>query len=108
VLIFTVGTEMAACFDFRFTVEDGGFSIGQSEVLVGIVPGGGGTQRVPRLIGLARALEFMLACDQWTPLRALQAGLVTAIFPRAEFEHAVQAFADRMSAILRVGRLVNS
>jgi enoyl-CoA hydratase/carnithine racemase len=91
------GTEMAACFDFRFMVEDAGFTIGQPEVLVGIVPGGGGTQRVARLIGKARALEFMLTCDQWSPQRAAQAGLLTAHFPRADFEEAVQAFADRMS-----------
>ena len=91
------GTEMAACFDFRFMVEDGGFTIGQPEVLLGIVAGGGGTQRVPRLIGKARALEFLLACDQWTPQQAAQAGLVTAHFPRADFQEAVQAFADRMS-----------
>ncbi|MDH4042813.1 MAG: enoyl-CoA hydratase/isomerase family protein, partial [Gammaproteobacteria bacterium] len=91
------GTEMAACFDFRFMVEDAGFTIGQPEVLLGIIPGGGGTQRVSRLIGKARALEFMLTCDQWSPQRAAEAGLLTAHFPRADFEEAVQAFADRMS-----------
>ena len=91
------GTEMAACFDFRFMVEDAGFTIGQPEVLLGIIPGGGGTQRVSRLIGKARALEFMLTCDQWSPQRAAEVGLLTAHFPRADFEEAVQAFADRMS-----------
>ena len=91
------GTEMAACFDFRFMVDDAGFTIGQPEVLVGILAGGGGTQRVTRLIGQARALEFMLACEQWTPQQAKDFGLITDHFPKASFVEQVQAYADRMS-----------
>jgi enoyl-CoA hydratase/carnithine racemase len=91
------GTEMGACFDFRFMVDDGGFRIGQPEVLVGILAGGGGTQRVSRLIGPAKALEFMLGCEQWTPQQAKHAGLITDHFPRANFVAKVQDYADRMS-----------
>ncbi|ABW67446.1 enoyl-CoA hydratase/isomerase family protein [Desulfosudis oleivorans] len=91
------GTEMAACFDFRFMVGDQGFTMGQPEVLVNIVPGGGGTQRLPRLMGRARALELMLRGCQWTPQEARQAGLLTDIFDKAEFVQKVQSFADRMS-----------
>jgi enoyl-CoA hydratase/carnithine racemase len=91
------GTELGACFDFRFMVDDAGFRIGQPEVLLGILAGGGGTQRVTRLIGTARALEFMLVCDQWTPQQAKTAGLITGHFPKAAFVQQVQAFADRMS-----------
>ncbi|MBF7729398.1 enoyl-CoA hydratase/isomerase family protein [Pseudomonas sp. N040] len=89
------GTEMAACFDFRFMVEDGGFTIGQPEVLIGIIAGGGGSQRWPRLLGKARALEFMLLCEQWTPQQAKQAGVITDHFGKAEFHSRVQAFAER-------------
>lgn len=91
------GTEMSASFDFRFMVGDAGFTIGQPEVLVGILPGGGGTQRVTRLIGKARAVELMLACDQWTPQYAKQAGLITDHFARETFVQQVQDYADRMS-----------
>lgn len=91
------GTEMAACFDFRFMVDDAGFTIGQPEALIGIVAGGGGTQRVSRLIGKAAALEFMLVCDQWTPQEARQKGLLTQHFPKSEFGQSVQDFADRLS-----------
>lgn len=91
------GTEMGACFDFRFMVGDGGFAIGQPEVLIGILPGGGGTQRVARLLGKAKAVEFILACNQWTPQVAKAAGLITDCFPKATFVEDVQAFADRMS-----------
>ncbi len=91
------GTEMAACFDFRFMVGDRDFVIGQPEVMIGIVPGGGGTQRVSRLIGRARALELMLTCDMWSAQQAKAAGLITDHFPAAAFVESVQAFADRMS-----------
>jgi enoyl-CoA hydratase/carnithine racemase len=91
------GTEMAACFDFRFMIGDRGFTIGQPEVLVNIVPGGGGTQRLPRLMGRARALELMLRGCQWTPQEARQAGLLSDVFNKADFADKVQAFADLMS-----------
>lgn len=87
------GTEMAACFDFRFMVGDAGYTIGQPEVLVGIVAGGGGTQRWSRLIGTERALQFLLGCEQWSPQQARAMGVISEHFPAAEFEAQVQAFA---------------
>ena len=91
------GTEMAACFDFRFMVGDQGFTIGQPEVLVNIVPGGGGTQRLPRLIGKARALEFMLRGNQLTPQEAKELTLLTDIYDKKDFYEKVQIFAEMMS-----------
>jgi enoyl-CoA hydratase len=91
------GTEMAACFDFRFMVGDQDFIIGQPEVLIGILPGGGGNSRLPRLLGRARALELMLTGDLWSPEQARQYGLITDHFPKAEFRERVQEFADRLS-----------
>jgi len=91
------GTELSCCFDFRFMVGDQNYTIGQPEVLVGIVAGGGGTQRVSRLIGKAKALELMMMCDQWTAEQARQAGLITGHFPATRFDLEVQAVADRLS-----------
>ncbi len=91
------GTELSAGFDFRFMVGGQGFGLGQPEVLVGIIPGGGGTQRVTRLIGLPRALEWMLTGRLLTPEEAKGMGLLTDFFPREEFQDRVQAFADLMS-----------
>ncbi len=91
------GTEISACFDFRFMIDDQNFTIGQPEVLIGIIPGGAGSQRLPRLIGKARALEFMLKGNQLTPEEAKNIGLITDTFKKAEFHDAVQSFADRMS-----------
>ena len=79
------GTELSACFDFRFMIGDQGFTIGQPECLVGIVPGGGNTQRLPRLIGRAKALELMLKGNQLEPLEARQIGLITDFFKKKEF-----------------------
>ncbi|MDI6743726.1 MAG: enoyl-CoA hydratase/isomerase family protein, partial [Smithella sp.] len=91
------GTELSACFDFRFMVGDQGFTIGQPEVLINIIPGGGSTQRLPRLIGRAKALEFMLRGNQLNPQEAQRVGLITECFNKAEFRQKVQEFANLMS-----------
>jgi enoyl-CoA hydratase/carnithine racemase len=91
------GTELSACFDFRFMIEDGGYTIGQPEVLIGIIAGAGGTQRVTRLLGKARALELMLTGDQWSAQQAQQYGLITGHFPAQVFVERVQAFAERLA-----------
>jgi enoyl-CoA hydratase len=97
------GTELSACFDFRFMVGDQNFTIGQPECLVGIVPGGGNTQRLPRLIGRAKALEMMLRGNQLSPSEAKQIGLITDHFRQKDFLKKVQEFADLMSLRPPVG-----
>lgn len=96
------GTEMSACFDFRFMISDRAFTIGQAECLVGIIPGGGGSQRIPRLIGKAHALDWMLRGHSLTPLQAKSIGFLTDCFDADEFTANVQAFADQMSRRLPV------
>jgi enoyl-CoA hydratase len=91
------GTELSACFDFRFMVGDKGFTLGQPEVLINIVPGGGSSQRLPRLIGRAKALEFMLRGNQLDTQEAKRIGLITEFFNKEEFKTRVQEFADLMS-----------
>jgi len=91
------GTEMGTCFDFRFMMDDQGFTISQPEIVVGILPGGGGNSRLPRLIGKAKALEFMLTADLWSPEEAKRNNLITDHFPKKDFHAKVQEFADRMS-----------
>jgi enoyl-CoA hydratase/carnithine racemase len=90
------GTELSACFDFRFMVGDQGFTIGQPECLVNIIPGGGSTQRLPRLIGRARALEMMLRGNQLTPDEAKNIGLITDVFKKKDFKNKVREFAGLM------------
>ncbi len=92
------GTEFGACFDFRFMVGDQGFTIGQPEVLVGIIAGGGGTQRWPRHLGKAKALEWMLKGNQLDAAEAKEWGIITDFFDKAEFYDRVQQFADLMAS----------
>lgn len=74
------GFEFALCCDLRI-VEDGPYRIGLPEVTVGLLPGGGGTQRLPRLIGMPRALEYMLLGRTFAPQPAFAAGLVNEVVP---------------------------
>lgn len=69
------GCEFAMSCDFRFMAKGEG-RIGLPEVLIGILPGGGGTQRMTRLLGSARALELMLLGKVLTPEEAEEVGLI--------------------------------
>ncbi len=91
------GTELSVCFDFRFMIYGQGFTIGQPECLVGIIPGGGCTQRLPRLIGRAKALELMLRGNQLTPEEAKRIGLITDCFKKNDFQKKIREFAQLMS-----------
>lgn len=70
------GCEFSLCLDFRI-MQAGGPTIGQPEVNLGIVPGGGGTQRLPRLIGRTQALELLLTGRRLSAEDAYRVGLVT-------------------------------
>jgi enoyl-CoA hydratase/carnithine racemase len=77
------GLEMALCCDFRVAAE-GAYRIGLPEVTLGLLPGTGGTQRLPRLIGRQKALDLMLTGRTLVPQEALAAGIVDAVVPAAE------------------------
>jgi methylglutaconyl-CoA hydratase len=83
------GLELALACDFRILVE--GAELALTEVKLGIMPGGGGTQRLPRLIGEARAKEVILLGRRIGAARALEFGLVHQVVPRAGLDAAVQA-----------------
>ncbi|VVE27093.1 enoyl-CoA hydratase/isomerase family protein [Pandoraea soli] len=69
------GCELALACDFRIA-ESGNYLLGQPEILVGLVPGAGGTQRLARTVGAARALELVLFGRRLSPAEALAVGLV--------------------------------
>jgi len=77
------GLEMALCCDFRIAAE-GSYRIGLPEVTLGLLPGTGGTQRLPRLIGRQKALDLMLRGTTLPPRDALAAGIVDAVVPAGE------------------------
>ena len=77
------GLELALCCDFRVAAE-GSYRIGLPEVTLGLLPGTGGTQRLPRLIGRQRALDLMLRGTTLPPQDALAAGIVDEVIPAAD------------------------
>lgn len=76
-----LGAEFAWACDFRVMAE-GDFFIGQPEILLGIIPGGGGTQRLPRLIGKHQGLKAILEGKPFTPAQALANGAVDEVVPQ--------------------------
>jgi enoyl-CoA hydratase/carnithine racemase len=85
------GMEISLACDLRFAAA--GIKVGLTEARVGAIPGAGGTQRLPRLIGTARALEMMFTGEPITSEQAAGWGLVNAVVtPEALMEH-VMAFA---------------
>jgi enoyl-CoA hydratase/carnithine racemase len=79
------GLEIALCCDFRIAAE-GVYKIGLPEVTLGLLPGTGGTQRLPRLIGRQRALDLMLRGASLSPQEAKELGLVDEVVAPAELQ----------------------
>src|SRR5829696_4573567 len=77
---FAVGAELAWACDLRI-MADGDFVIGLSEVLLALTPGGGGSQRLPRLIGIQKSLVSILEGKPFTPAEALALGAVDEVVP---------------------------
>ena len=101
------GCELAMCADFRFAGEDA--RIGQPEIQLGIIPGAGGTQRLPRLIGTARAKELIYSGRHLKAEEARAVGLVDHVFPAEEvYERAVESartYAKGPLAALRAAKI---
>jgi enoyl-CoA hydratase/carnithine racemase len=84
------GLEIALACDLRYGAEDG-YRLGTPEVTLGLLPGNGGTQRLPRLIGLGPALDLLLTGRQLSPAEAQAIGLLSGTFAsREEFDSHVE------------------
>lgn len=91
------GLEIALACDFRLA-SSGKYRLGLAEVNLGLSPGMGGTQRLPRLIPKSRALHLMVTGETLPPEEALQAGIVDRIFPEVTFWDDVMAAARKLAA----------
>ena len=91
------GCELALCCDYRVMVEDGRSKIGQSESALGIIPGAGGTQRLPRLIGKAKALPLLLESTRLSAAEAEAVGLVNRAVVPEELDAVVGELAARLA-----------
>jgi enoyl-CoA hydratase/carnithine racemase len=90
------GLELALCADFRVAGQRA--RVGQPEILLGIIPGGGGTQRLPRLIGPARAKDLVFTGRFVDADEALAIGLVDQVVPDAEVYDAARALVERYAS----------
>jgi len=90
------GLELAMCCDVRVAAEDA--QLGQPEIKLGLIPGGGGTQRLPRLVGIGRALLLNLTGDFVDARTAYEWGLVEKVVPRAELMDAALELARTIAA----------
>jgi enoyl-CoA hydratase len=90
------GCETAMACTIRLAVETAKF--GQPEVALGLIPGGGGTQRLPRLVGKGRALQLILSGDMISAEEAYRIGLVNEIVPAADLIARAEAILTKIAA----------
>ncbi|MCP4757360.1 MAG: enoyl-CoA hydratase/isomerase family protein [Proteobacteria bacterium] len=90
------GSEFCLGLDMRFGAI-GKAILGQPEVGIGIIPGGGGTQRLPRLIGSARALEAIVGCGDFSAEEAERYGYINRALPPEELTAFVEDLAFRIA-----------
>ncbi|MFJ8810354.1 enoyl-CoA hydratase/isomerase family protein [Streptomyces sp. NPDC102490] len=89
------GCELALCADFRIAGENA--RLGQPEILLGLIPGAGGTQRLSRLIGPSKAKDLVFTGRQVKAEEALALGLVDRVVPAAEVYEQAHAWAARLA-----------
>jgi 3-hydroxyacyl-CoA dehydrogenase / enoyl-CoA hydratase / 3-hydroxybutyryl-CoA epimerase len=89
------GLEIALACDTRIAADAPNVRVGLTETRLGLIPAAGGTQRLPRLIGLPRALDMILTARQLTPKRALRAGVIDEVVHPAVLLHAAIDHATR-------------
>src|SRR6202012_5602727 len=90
------GCETAMACTIRIAVESAKF--GQPEVALGLLPGGGGTQRLPRLVGKGRALQLILSGEMIGAQEAYRIGLVNEVVPAAEVISRAEAILKQIFA----------
>ncbi len=89
------GLELAMSAHIRLAADTA--EVGQPEIRLGIIPGWGGTQRLPRLIGRTRALELLLTGDRISAEEALRLGLVNRVAPKDQLLTEAKALAARLA-----------
>jgi enoyl-CoA hydratase/carnithine racemase len=89
------GLEMALACDLRFGAE-GEHRLGLPESTLGLLPGNGGTQRLPRLIGASRALDLMVSGTTLTPAEAFRVGLLDRLVPAERLEAETAAYSEAL------------
>ncbi|GAA1252095.1 enoyl-CoA hydratase-related protein [Streptomyces aureus] len=89
------GCELALCADFRIAADDA--RLGQPEILLGLIPGAGGTQRLARLVGPSKAKDLIFTGRHVKAEEALAIGLVDRVVPAAEVYEQAHAWAAKLA-----------
>ncbi len=92
---FGGGLELALACDFRVAAKRA--KVSQPEIKLGLIPGAGGTQRLPKLIGLSRAKEFVLLGERWSAEDAEDIGLLHRVYENDAFREEAHAFAAKLA-----------
>jgi enoyl-CoA hydratase len=90
------GMEYAMACDLRLASEKAKF--GQPEINIGVMPGSGGTQRLPRLIGMAKAKEFCFTGDMFDAKQALDLGLINYVYPAESLMDEAMKLAEKIAS----------
>ncbi len=91
------GMEIAMSCDMRFASDNARF--GQPEILIGVVPGWGGTQRLARLVGMGKAKELIMGGEQIDARRAYEIGLVDRVYPADQLLAETKKFASKLARL---------
>lgn len=98
--VFGGGCELALCCDLRISTPDA--NIGCPEINLGIMPGSGGTQRLPRLLGVGKAKELLLMGDTVSGEEAYRIGLVNKVVPKESLMEEAKGWAKKLASKPRV------
>lgn len=90
------GLEIALACDLRFGAESG-YTVGLPEANLGLLPGNGGTQRLPRAIGMSKAIDLMVTGSQIDPQEAKELGILDRVFPAEELADETRSYAERLA-----------
>lgn len=90
------GVEFAIACDIRIAADNA--KLGSPEINLGVYPGWGGTQRLPRIVGLSKAREIMYTGDKYTAQQALEMGLVDRVVPAASLMDEAMALAEKIAS----------
>lgn len=90
------GLEIALACDLRFGAE-GEYVVGLPEATLGLLPGNGGTQRLPRLIGASKALDLMVTGRTLSPSEAQEIGILDRLFPPDQIEGETRKYAEALA-----------
>jgi len=99
-LAFGMGCEIAMACDFRIAVQSA--QLGQPEIKLGVIAGGGGTQRLTRLVGLTKSLEMNIIGDPISAEEAYRIGLVTKVVPDDKLWEEVAVYTKKLSNLSAV------